>query len=646
MPRKSNVSVPNKTSQSLSKDEKKAKEFIELGFRPHEGPWMETSKRLLDAYNGKYYSKTTKSQRFVVNTIFSLVNLLLPNLIFNRPYLRAAAKQAKYFKVLPDKTKIQIDNNHAAEIREAALNHKYQQIRAIVEQRAATQDAFFYGFGITKVGYSYETITSYDKDYVVKDSPFLKRVSPKDFGWHPCATGLDDSPKLVHRTMTSLYKLKESGRYKDSVIDKIEPEVPEWMQKKMNRYGGQTKGKSDHVSLYEVHCQEEDKIYTFAGESHILIDKMNNPYDFAGPHFSLIRFASDNENFEGIPFMAMIEDEALALNEIVTLIVEHFRKFPGLVWYNTGSIDDADVDRIKNGEQGSMHAIPDINSIKFQNPLSMGSEYFSIVELMQNLIEKVLGVSDFQRLGQGGSTRRSATEATFIQGDATIRRQYYLNIVKEFIVDGVEKIAGLQAQFQDEKEEICASGDMKGIPIEYDKSDIQGKFAFDFDVDELLPYNEAQSANMNALLTTLSSQPVLQPLLQTIDPQKMAKVLFRAVGRNLESIQRGDIETAVFPDPEVENKMAREGKPMPAPKKGEDVEKHVRVHQEDLIKNGPNDQILEHLAETIIMSSQAAPPGLTPAPAGAPAEGAGAAPVGQVDAMQPAGPPGPGQEVS
>ncbi len=600
---KNDESAKKPVTQKLSKDERSAKDVVELAFQPHEGKWMNTAKRLLQAYNGCYYNSVSNHQRFTVNSIFSLVNLLLPNLIFNRPYVRCSPKQAKYFKELPEGGYLQIDNNRAAEVREAALNHKYQQIRAIQEQRLATQDSFFYGFGITKVGYSFETISEEDKDYLVKDSPFLKRVNPKDFGWHPLATGLDDSRFLVHRTLTTLKKLKDSKKYKQSLIDQITPSLPEYLQAKADKYPGK-KVKSDFCMLYEVHDQEDGEIYTFGGEGKILLDKFEDPYDFNGPHFQMIRFAHDGDNFEGIPFLAMVEDECIALNEIVTLIVQHFRKFPGTIFYNIGSMDDNDVERIRNSEQGSIVGLPNIEDIKMTNPLSMGQEYFGIVQLLQNLTDRILGIPDFQRPGQGGSTRRSATEAANIYGDATIRRQYYLNIVKEFIIDGVSKLGKLQQQFQDKKEEICASGDLKGIPIEYDKTDIQGDFDFDFDVDELLPYNEAQAASMNQLLTTLASQPILNPIIQSLDPVKMAKVLFRAIGRNLESMQKGDIETAAFIQPDVENKMARRGDPMPAPKKGEPHDKHIKEHTKDLLTNGQNEQILEHVAEHVMLKNQ------------------------------------------
>lgn len=629
----------------LSKKEEAAQKFIKLGFKPHKGAFMKTAKKILDAYNGKYAPTLRNRDIFKVNTIASLANLLLPNFVFDSPYIRVRPLSSKYFKQLVDGAYMRIDNVRAAEVREAAVNYKYTQIDAVGEQRKSVLDSFFYGFGVTKVGYGFETITEDDKDYVLKDTPYLKRVNPRDFGWHPLATGLDDSMYLVHRSITTLDKLKKRKRYKN--LDQIREggTVPDYVKDKMGK-GSDTEGLDEFLSIYEVHDQSEDMIYTFASEDHILIDKNENPYKmFHGPHFSMIRFISDNENFEGIPLLNLVYDEAVALNEIMTLIVEHFRKFPGQLFINSSAADDDDIVRIRNGEQGSVHVVKDINGLSFKPPLNMGNEYFSLVNLFQNIMDRTLGVPDFQRLGS--TTRKTATEATFVQGDASIRRQYALKLVKDFMVDGIEKLAALQDEFQDEKEFVRATGDLRGRTYEYDKLDLKyktdakpdaddAKFQFDFDIDSLKSFNEVQMNNLNNAMNMLVQNPLGQAGLRSIDSIKFLRMVFKGFGISLESLMNESPESSVFLSPEHENKIAREGKePMPHPKKGEEHSWHKTVHTQDLRENGPNEAILEHLAETIMleMEEQKAMQGAISPP---PAESGGTPP--------PEGPQGPLQQ--
>lgn len=603
-------------SQSLSKEEKEAQEFIKLGFLPHEGEWANTAKKLTDAYKGRYWHNTEQKHRYKVNSIAAIANLLLPNFIFDAPYIQGIPISAKYYKKLIDGAYLQIDNTRAAHIKEAALNHKYKQIDGISEQRKSVFDALFYGFGITKVGYSYETISEDDKDYVLKDSPFLKRIKPLDVGWHPMATGLDDSPFIIHRSFTNKARLKSNKRFKD--LDKVLGEVPQYIRDKFPK-SEQISGLKEWITLYEVHNQDTGKIFTYAGESKILVDKIDNPYTrFKGSHFDMIRFMSDNEAFEGVPLLSLVYDECVALNEVMTLIVEHFRKFPGQVFMNKGAVDADDLIKIQNGEQGSTHLVNDTNQIMFRPPLSMGGEYFSLVSLFQNVMDRTLGIPDFQRLTS--TVRKSATESSFIQGDATVRRQYSMKLVKDFILGGVKKIAAIQEQFTGEKEYVQASGDLRGLTFEYDNADLvyykkpekdadESSFRFDFDIETLKVFNSEQVNSLNNAMQIIAQIPELKAGLRSLDAVKAIKMVFRGLGVNYEALQSGSAESSIFVSPEIENDMARnpekyKNQPMPAPKAGEDHEWHKEVHMLDLKTNGPNEQILEHLAGTLMLEQQ------------------------------------------
>jgi hypothetical protein len=265
---------------------------------------------------------------------------------------------------------------------------------------------------------------------------------------------------------------------------------------------------------------------------------------------------------------------------------------------NKGSADTDDIERIRTGEQGSIHMVNDISQINFKPPLQMGSEYFNIVNLMQGIIDRTLAVPDFQRLAGGG--RKSASEAAFIQGDITLRRSFFLNEVKDFILDGVEKLASLQAQFQDEEVEIMATGDL-AAPIKFDKRDLQGEFLWNFDVENLSAANESELTNVMNVFNILASHPALQPILSQFDPAKLGRFLFKKIDMNVESFRTEEIENVVHVPPERENELARRGDPMPQPKKGENRAEHIRVHSEDLQRRGPDEQILEHLAATVVM---------------------------------------------
>lgn len=584
----------------LNNKEKKGKDFIDLAFDAHEGEWMDTSTRLLDMFKGKYFQRDEKKDRFVVNTMFSLVNLLLPHFIFQQPFIRVRPKQPVYITEDVLGKAREVNNVAAAHVREVAVNHAYTKIAAINEARKAVQDSLFFGFGICKTGYSYDTISQDDQDYILKDSVFHKRVCPKDFGWHPLATGLDDSIKLVHRITTTKSHLKNFEEFKG--LEDIEGEVPKHIKEKVKNKK-KLESYADYITLYEVLDQEEDMYYYYAGEQKKFVGKKERIYSFNGSDYSMVRLAGDNDEFVGIPLLGMVESEAIALNDVMTLMVEHMRKFPGQVFIEEGMVDEDQLEAMRTGVQGAVHVVKDLtNKLQFKPPLGMGAEYFNIVGLLQQIIDRVLGVVDFARLS--GTNRKSATEASYLQGDSTIRRNYFVGIVKDFVLDGVKKIAVLQQQFQTGKEEVYVTEYNVPKLVSYSKEDLQGEWQYDFDVDSMAFVNQAELTNMNNVLTVLANHQILHPVLAKLDPQKLGKEIFKRANLNIQALQSNSVENMNSVDPNEENSKARQGELMPQPKEGENHEEHIKIHSQDLRDNGPNEQILDHLAETIILMNK------------------------------------------
>jgi hypothetical protein len=277
--------------------------------------------------------------------------------------------------------------------------------------------------------------------------------------------------------------------------------------------------------------------------------------------------------------LAMVEDECIALNSVLTLMVNHLQMFAGQVFYEEGAMSDADVERIKNGEQGSIHQVQagalTNKRIDIRPPLPMGPEYFNVINILFNIIDRVLGIPDFQRMQT--ARRKTATEASFEQGDVSVRREYFREQVKEFILENVRKIGALMQERFDEDRWAYLEGE-PGRYVKYSKDDIQGDFEFDFDMDSLKFVSEAQVQQLINALNIMASQPILQPMLSTLDPVKTAKQILKWMGLNIESIQRGDSEITKYYTPEAENDMALKMEAIPDPKPNEDQDEHLNSH--------------------------------------------------------------------
>lgn len=580
---------------TLSSKEQKNKDFISYAMDNDKDAWK-TADRLLNKFKGFYHDSYGAKPRFVVNTFFSLVNLVLPNFIFQKPWIFIKPKTAAYLRLKSKGEIIQEDNIKAANAMMAVINNHYDKNKIILEDRKCIQDALFYPFGVAKNGYD-ETLGEY-----------RVRINPRDFGYHPLATSPDDSDRLVHRVTFNKGKLK--GTDLEAARD-VDSSIPDHIKKKFEKTGKKfDECFRDHVCVYEVHDQDGGMIYYYAGDEYKLVYKKELKTSFNGSSFDVIKFAGDIDEFDGIPMMAMVEDEAQAINEIVTMMYEHLKKFPGQLVLETGTVDEDEIEKIRTGKQGSILVLSDISKFEKTQPLPMGIDYERVVGLMKNMIDTTLGVPDFQRLA--GSSRKSATEASFIQGDATVRRNYFLSLVKDFVLSGVEKQSSMKQENMTRKEVIQATGELNYQAFEISKDDIKGEHQFDFDVENMSAANEAHMTTIINMLQVLASNPALNPVISTIDPVKTAKELFSKAGLKYEFFTRTGVEELVFISPERENELFKEGTPV-EPKKSEDHKTHLKVHEEEMMKmakmNGQrvrNDLNVKLLADHIIKTQQLA----------------------------------------
>lgn len=598
-------------TQKLSKKEREAKDSIDIAFDfKNRNEWLETGNRLLDAYKGQIFESSPKEDTFVFNSTFSNVNLLLPNLVLNEPYIKVRPINPTFLRTNVMGEYESIDNIKASVTFESAINHEFKTTGALREIQKAIQDSFFWGFGLLKNGYSFETVATEEEDIIREDTTFSIRVNPRDFGFHPMATSVNDASVLIHRIVTTKEALKKNPEYKG--IEDLKSSVPERFKDKFKNLKSFD---SNFITIWEVHDQENDMIYTFGGEQKKLIWKRENPYSFSGSHFSMVKFASDPDEFIGIPLLFTVEDESHAMNEVLTKLINHLHMFAGQVIYQEGAIDDDDIRRFQEGGQGAILSAKDITLVQKHPPVPMGSDYINALSVLQGLMDRTLGIPDFQRAAS--NQRKSASEAAFIQGDVNVRREYLLSLVKDFLLDSIRKKADLMKQFFDNKRYILAEGSVSQDFIEYTKDDIQGEYQFDFDLVTLRGSNSTEVQQLINGLNIMAAHPALVPILQTLDPLKLGKEIFKKMGLNIESFQIKDLETQVFISPDKENMIVMSPESpaikkfkgiIPDPKKGENHDEHLESHalaREQLLLSGrPTDELDRHIRLTFRLKDE------------------------------------------
>ena len=238
----------------------------------------------------------------------------------------------------------------------------------------------------------------------------------------------DNARYEIHRIVKTVDELKEHPEYGNKIKGLEGQPLEDSSPAKKRMEDAEYKDNRKYVTLYEYHDHEKDKIYTYVkdGRKHRVLWERDNPFRF-GSHFIVLKFTGDNDKYRGISMIGTVEDQALALNTIFTQMVRHQIMFAGLMVYEYGAVDEDELYRWENSEQGDILKVQSgalqQGRIQRLNPLQMGSEYFGSLTAFNQIIDRTLGIPDFQR--PGGTKRKTATESSFEQTDANLRRDCF-----------------------------------------------------------------------------------------------------------------------------------------------------------------------------------------------------------------------------
>lgn len=537
--------------------------------------WLENYNRLQSYMEGDW-GQAMYHTKYVVNTIYNLINLIIPNLYFQNPFLRV--KPARQFFINKE---FKVDGYQRAMLVEQALNQEIRNMGYKTEVRKIIQDVLLAGFGVMKLGRSGKTCHEDNYEYLDDGDIFAQRVSPTDYLCDPMATGPENARYEIYRYIETLESVKANKLFKNT-SDLEGMSLSDFSGKKKKK--DDSKDEEKWVELFEFHDHEHDKLYVLTKDGgqkkRMLLDE-DNPYDMKGSHFVVLKFTGNNDSWKGIPPLMMVEDEALAINEVLSLTINHLQKFAGLVMYEEGALDDDDINRFENGEQGDLLQTQNgalrEGRVKRESPLTMGMDYYNNFNLLTNSIDRTLAIPDFQRSSISGK-RKTAFEVNVSASDANNRRGYYVSFVKDFVIASAEKITSLMQQFYDEKRWTQMQGDYADW-VEWTKEDIQGEYMFDFDVEDIKAYSASKAQALITALQVMSPLQIFAPVWQGIDPFKLANQVFKNLDLNIESVKKGAQLAHYEHDPYKENKLAKDGKRIVDPHPGEPHAQHKDIHK-------------------------------------------------------------------
>lgn len=369
-----------------------------------------------DLYRGKHWQdqeveielvkSDNRRNRITVNLTGSTIQNMLPFLISTKPK----------FVCHPTKPTDFI----GAKLQGAAVNHEYKERKIHPQVKRSALDCVIIGHGIIETGYTLEleeAIKAVDgeivyADYIRKEAPFAKRVSPYNFLWDYMASEHDlaTSRWCAEIIFMPLRDVLANSNHLKSTIRKIQAgeytvtcrhDILNLDRSYLNEEQTEYNEEDELAILYKVWDKKYRKYYLFAdGVIPPLVEK-DWPYPYLdGFPYRMVEFIPVPDCPFPMGLALAIEDQQHELNAIRTRMFRHGRRFNRKYEVVANQVDPGELKKLLDGEDGTHVLVKAINSIMPIRDADMSTDHQIIEQRVQDDIQRLSGQDS---LIQGGS---------------------------------------------------------------------------------------------------------------------------------------------------------------------------------------------------------------------------------------------------
>jgi hypothetical protein len=497
-------------------------------------------KRYIDLYKGRQYDKNVAGDKLIVNLVFSTINVMAPSVAVNNPKFVVNARKP--------------ESAPQAIVTEEILNYMWRTYRYQDEFRLAVNDWLIVGHGWVKCGYKFvkppeEKPTNVDSSssspednaadvgiddrddvdgnvesemYIYDDRPFLERISVFDMFVDPDARHPKEMCWVAQRTWRPVQDVNVDDRYSPTARKKVSAKTwSRWSNSegdKDARDDKPDKGAKQFCEIIEFYDIKRRQVATFSldaetstEQSMFLIKPKPMPYAMGHP-FVMMRNYEIADHFYPMGDVCQIESLQLELNQTRSQMMNHRKRFQRKWIYNQDAFDRDGVAALESDIDNTMIPVLADNLSEVIVPMPAvitPSEFYDQSSLITNDIDRVSGVSDYQRGSAQTSVKRTATEAAMIQDAANSRAQDRLSKIESVLAQLGERIIGLMQQYLT-GDQVARIVTMPGRAwVNYDADYIQGEFDYEVAAGSTEPQNET-FRRQSALQLVDSSMPFLQ----------------------------------------------------------------------------------------------------------------------------------------
>ena len=428
-----------------------AKQKMEVGVNARRADRETLWEQSEDQYRGEHWASKDDdtADLIVVNMSFSTVNVIMPYMTGSDPR----------FLVVPYSGDASPRN---AAIQQALVNRMWRSRKMAGKKhlKSVAWDYLVYGDGLMKVGYNIVQKRTAESEYADMAELWVEKVSPWDFWIDPTADGLHNARWACQRLWLTKDELEDDDRY--SNVDEVN--VSYTKEDEGRRSSKETEGSStvvqeffdgsEFASVYEFYDLVKNTMLVYSsGELPLQVVE-----DTGGiPIVQLPNYKIPNSPWS-MGELEQIWSLQQELNKTRSHLITHRRRNVSKIFAKRNALKQDAIDALRS---------PIVNDVAFvdgDQPLeqivravdlpNLSADVYNVSAMMQEDIYEITGVNEYLR-GAGPDIRRTATEASIIEGASNIKSQFKLTQIEEltrevgFLLLAIAKDVFPQTEYQE-----------------------------------------------------------------------------------------------------------------------------------------------------------------------------------------------------
>jgi hypothetical protein len=460
-------------------------------------------------------------------TFLRTVNMVLPH--FTMMINTVSARDPK-FVVTPVGGELDVIERNA-QIAQNVLAYFWKRADATTTLRDMTQDMVILGNGFAKVGWAYSETTvdrtpedvdqevtdrivmaqdrammygeeldqeavqaivesvSLNQQLAEEDEPFVEYVSPYDMFLPANARRMNTSRWIAQRIRLPLSEVKKNEMFNKKAIEDLKADTGYADSHTLATYEQRSEALPEafsHVTLFEFYDMQEGTLCIFQLDAEESLFEGKNPHAHRYPPFVHMRnFNDGGTSFWSFGDLENIAGIQLMINEIMVAELNDLKRVGNKYFINRKVITPELQKALMSNTPDSIIPLDLPGNVGINEVLvpvqrtATPADNFVMEQKLQDYMQRVLGISDFQVGNIAAANRTPATAAAAVEGAATTRSMDKMTNVEKASREIAVRMLGLCQQFLDTAKAVRIAGPTAPTWLQVTDDDIEGEFFID-----------------------------------------------------------------------------------------------------------------------------------------------------------------------